>query len=108
MPRYFFNVADGSASPDREGTELLDLAEARLEAVRLTGQMFLDDPEEFWRTGEWWVQVADGYHVTLFTLYTTAADGPGVRPSRRAAPDPAAEARAPNTPQGRSLEPRRR
>jgi hypothetical protein len=34
MPRYFFNIMDGSPVVDREGVELPDAAAARKEATR--------------------------------------------------------------------------
>ena len=42
LPRYFFHAFDSENLPDREGSELSDLAIARLEAVRKTGELLRD------------------------------------------------------------------
>jgi hypothetical protein len=45
MPRFHFNVRDGSDLRDRDGTELPDLRTARREAVKLAGRLLLDEPD---------------------------------------------------------------
>ena len=44
MPRYFFHVIDGVSSTDTEGVEIASLAEARREAVRLSGAILSEHP----------------------------------------------------------------
>ncbi len=51
MPRYHFNVQDGQAYPDIEGSEYPDLDGARAEAVRRSGALLRDNSKSFW-TGE--------------------------------------------------------
>lgn len=51
MPRYFFNVTDGLAIPDRDGTELADDARACAEALRMAGQIITFAGEPFWAHG---------------------------------------------------------
>ena len=51
MPRFHFNVRDGSDLPDTDGTELPDLRTARHEAVKLAGRLLLDEPETSWGGG---------------------------------------------------------
>jgi hypothetical protein len=47
MPRYFIHVHDGTSMIDDEGTELPDLTAARLAAVRLSGELLRDHPDQF-------------------------------------------------------------
>jgi len=77
MPRFHFNVRDGSDLPDRDGTELPDLRSARREAVKLAGQLLLDQPETFWEGSDWHVAVTDETGLILFRLDFTATDAPG-------------------------------
>jgi hypothetical protein len=50
MPRYFFNVRDGSDLPDTEGSELPDLRAAQIEAIRTSGEMLhgIKGGADFW------------------------------------------------------------
>lgn len=79
MPRYHFNVHDGSLLPDREGTNLPNLASARMEAVRLAGTLLRDSPESFWDAEEWHLDVSDEAGLLQFTLTFFATDAPATR-----------------------------
>jgi hypothetical protein len=65
MPRYFFNTQDGGADFDPEGIELQDLESAKLEAVRLLGQILIDKPHIVLPTPALtvWVTDASGQRV---------------------------------------------
>ena len=80
MPRFHFNVRDGSDLPDRDGTELPDLRTARREAVKLAGRLLLDEPDTFWEGSDWRVEVMDAAGVLLFRLDFTATDAPVAMP----------------------------
>ena len=68
MPRCFFHVRNGTILIDTEGTELPDLETARIEAVKLAGEMLKDVAETFW-SGEFWdLTVTDARDLVLFTL----------------------------------------
>ncbi len=43
MPRYHFNVYDGSSNLDHEGVELRDLDQAHIEALRFTAGIISDE-----------------------------------------------------------------
>jgi hypothetical protein len=76
MPRYFFNVHDGQTILDREGTELADIAEARVDAVDLAGRSIHELGDKFWLTAEdWRLEVADETGKVLFTLTFSAKSG---------------------------------
>ena len=76
MPRFFFHVADSVLVPDEEGTELADLAAARVEAVTVAGAMLRDHAPEFWNSGEWKVIVTDEDRLILFSICCQALAAP--------------------------------
>jgi hypothetical protein len=76
VPRYFFHISDGVLIPDLEGSELPDLAAARVEAVAVAGGMLRDHAPDFWRTCEWRVIVTDDAHFILFSLSCQALAAP--------------------------------
>ena len=59
MPRYFFHVIDGKEMLDTVGTVLAGEAEARAEAIVVSGEMLKDLGGTFWNHGEWQVRVED-------------------------------------------------
>jgi hypothetical protein len=74
MPRYFFNIHDGKNVVDREGTELADLAEARLSAVELAGRSIAEIGDAFWtQDHDWRLEVLDASGKLLFTLNFSAS-----------------------------------
>jgi hypothetical protein len=77
MPRYFFTTSNGHCIPDEDGSELPDLITARLEAIKLVGELLQNFPDRFWETGVFRLTVADAERVTLFTVEVTAQDPPG-------------------------------
>jgi hypothetical protein len=75
LPRYHFHVQDGVHVPDREGSELADVAAARAEAVRLLGELLQDRPGEFWNSGHLAV-IVESEGATRFVLRAAAEVGP--------------------------------
>ena len=88
MPRFYFDVHDGTVTIDDEGTELPDIDEARIQATKLAGILLSDNAEQFWNGEEWKVSVRDENGVRLFSLLFVAMNTP-VAP-----PPPALHARA--------------
>ena len=76
MPRYFFNVKDGTNRPDLDGVVLEDLTAARGEAVRFSAALLADHYEKFWDMGEWSMRVSDEDNLTLFQLTFFATESP--------------------------------
>jgi hypothetical protein len=73
MPRFFFHVDDGHLSPDTEGTEHRDVDAARVEAVRLTGEMLREAGKRFWSGGTLWrLHVTDEAGQLVLTLHVSA------------------------------------
>ncbi|HEV2081584.1 MAG TPA: hypothetical protein VGR32_03920 [Brevundimonas sp.] len=70
MPRFHFDIANGpDLQPDIDGSELEGLNAARIEAVRLSGELLKSYPDRFWSTGEWNCTVRDESGLTLFVLH---------------------------------------
>lgn len=67
MPRYFFDVHDGTSLPDPEGTELPDRRAMRSEAIRMAGQI-LDDLDGKFRGEVWVMNVRDDGGRVVMTL----------------------------------------
>ena len=70
MPRYFFHVHDGKEKLDRDGVEMADPNEARVQAVIASGEAIKELDGAFWKQGEWQMQVVDerGAPVCALTL----------------------------------------
>ena len=77
MPRYFFNIHDGTSFIDRQGTELPDLAAVRREAVHTSAKV-LKDSADYWDGTEWRMEVMDeAQEVVLRLLFTATAHPAG-------------------------------
>jgi hypothetical protein len=74
VPIYHFIVHDGSNVPDPDGTELASLSVARLEAVKLAGELLRDQPQTFWDGSDWHLDVTDERGHILFRLDFTATN----------------------------------
>ncbi len=74
MPNYFFNLADGHVSLDQEGSEVVSLEQARIEAVIYAASLLKDKPEEVWAGGNWRVEVVDERGKLVFTVVVLALD----------------------------------
>jgi hypothetical protein len=81
MPRFYFDISAGAGlpdDPDEEGQELEGLNAARIEAVRLSGEILSSYPDRFWSTGEWVCTVRDESRLILFVLHFYAQEAPAV------------------------------
>ena len=74
MPRYFFDIRDGTYIPDSTGTELPNLDTARSEAVSLAAGLLRDSPTTFWNGHEWKIEVKDDTGLILFALVFAAIE----------------------------------
>ena len=68
MPRYHFNVYDGATVMDHDGVELHDWEEARLEAVRYSGEIFRDEARRIASGDEWRMEITDEAGLVLFRI----------------------------------------
>ena len=74
MARYFFHSEDGRRISDEEGTELATLAAARIEAVRVLGDLLKEDPGHVLATGGLQLTVTDEAGLIYFALDLSATD----------------------------------
>lgn len=68
MPRYHFNVFDGSDLPDPDGAELPDAKSAQLVAIEYAGQLIADHAKRLEPGEDWHMEVTDASGLTLFRL----------------------------------------
>ena len=69
MPRYFFHVHDGQDIIDHEGTDLPSEAQAKSQAVVMSGRLIMEMGDEFWKSGqEWRLEVTNQTGTKLFEL----------------------------------------
>ena len=76
MPMHFFHVEDGTSTPDSDGVELKDVAEAKCAAVKMAGRIICDAASDFWNRAEWKMTVADHTGLTLCTLNFVGTEAP--------------------------------
>lgn len=68
MPRYHFNVYDGEATLDRDGTALSGPDDARRESIRLASELLRSEAVRSRIGEEWRVEVTDGRGMILFRI----------------------------------------
>jgi hypothetical protein len=78
VPRFHFNVHDGSEHPDLEGAELPGLSDARKYAVRYFRDMLHSELNGFWAGEEWKMEVTDDTGLLLFSLHFSGTDSPAL------------------------------
>jgi len=71
MPHYFFDITGVLTHNDEEGVVLENPLSARVEALRLAGQLLADEPQSFLARSEWAITVSDE-RSRLFTLRMAA------------------------------------
>ncbi len=68
MPRYFFNVHDGTNLQDDEGTDLPDLDTARCMAIRYAGALLEECGHRLGFGESWHLEATDEARRVLFHL----------------------------------------
>ncbi len=81
MPRYFFDLAGEIDSLDEEGTNCPNLDSAKIEAIRLMGEILCEDPKAIFTTRDCEVIVRDDYGRRLARVQTTVASPLGATAS---------------------------
>lgn len=74
MHRYYFHTEDGHRLEDEDGTLLPSDDAARLEAVRVLGELLREKPEMFWAHERFDVTVTDDAGATLLILHLGSGD----------------------------------
>ena len=86
MPRFFFNVHDGSLQSDEVGYELATIGDAHRVAVETMGSMMRDSPGQFAADGEWRMEVIDDRGMVMFALHSILVEAPASPAFRRRRP----------------------
>ncbi len=76
VPRYFFHVQDGQDRPDRCGTPLAGVDDARAAAIVAAGEALKDLGARFWTHAQWRMHVTDEQGATVCEL--RLSDQPGL------------------------------
>ncbi|MGH1572914.1 DUF6894 family protein [Methylobacterium sp. P31] len=79
MPRFHFHVHDGYSELDTEGTELSDWQAARLEAIRLAGDILKHDAHRIALGEDWRIEVTDHTGLVLFQMTFLVVESPVMR-----------------------------
>ena len=74
MAQFFFHTEDGRSITDDEGTGLATLADARVEAVRVLGDILRENPDEVLTTGQLRLTVTNAAGLIYFALDLSATD----------------------------------
>ncbi|MGU3668470.1 DUF6894 family protein [Methylobacterium sp. A49B] len=91
MARFHFNVYDGVSMPDPVGTDLSSWDDARVEAIRMAGEILKDKAHRIALGEDWRMEVTDETGLVLFRLDFSVLESPAVRKvwTRERGPDPA-------------------
>lgn len=76
MPRFYFNVLDGKSGLDALGTNLPDSHTARIEAVRLAGEILRDEAQHIVNYDDWRLEVTDRRGLVLFQMAVLLIESP--------------------------------
>jgi hypothetical protein len=68
MPRYYFNVYDGTSSVDDDGAELQDDEAAWQQATTTAGELFKDVDGKFRPDQEWTLEVTDERRKPIYVI----------------------------------------
>ncbi len=68
MPRYFFHVYDDIIAEDEEGTELPNLAAARLNALRGARDLIAEQVSRGYIVRSHWIDVVDEQGEKVLTI----------------------------------------
>jgi len=79
MPRFHFHVHDGCSTLDPEGTELPDPQAARLEAIRIAGDILKHDAHRIALGEDWRIEVTDDTGLILFQMTFLVVESPVMR-----------------------------
>ena len=72
MPRFFFDLSDGTRETDAVGIDLADVDAARVVALKFTGELLRDNSQEIWEGEELRVEVFDEGRMPLFVVSVSA------------------------------------
>ena len=68
MARYFFHIHNGQDLPDKFGTTLPGVKQAREEAIQTASELLRGNGDEFWNGPDWTMRVTDQMGLPVFTI----------------------------------------
>lgn len=77
MPRFFFH--SHNSGRDVTGSDVANMAEAKVEAVRYLGKLLCDSADDFWVSGDFEMSVTDEAGLILFTMRIVGTEAPAIR-----------------------------
>jgi hypothetical protein len=75
MPLYYFHISNAEIILDDYGTELPDMAAARIEALRASRELAFTGEPRFWAGERWKIWVTDQPNAAGPTLLTVEVSG---------------------------------
>ena len=72
MPRFYFDIADGTIIIDESGITLDSITEVRAHAIQTAGLMLRDAGQDRWDGDEWRMSVRDAAHQVVLRLRFSA------------------------------------
>lgn len=87
MPRFHFNVFDGISAIDHDGQELPGWEAARLEAIRVSGEIIKNEAQRVALGEDWRMEVTDANGLVLFRLDFSVMASPAMGQSRPRQPN---------------------
>ena len=82
MAEYFFEIADENPPVPSGPIDLVDVAEARIYALRYAGELLSNQRTTFWANDEWKMTVTNENRLPLFTISITSADALAIEDAR--------------------------
>ena len=78
MPRFHFNVYDGTTTLDKVGTDFDTFSEARSEAISVVGRFLQEKFEHIATCDEWRLEIADERGLVLTSLEFHMIESPAL------------------------------
>lgn len=72
MPRFFFDTSNGTREEDADGIDLADMDEARVIALKFTGELLRENSQVIWEGEDLRVEVYDEGRTPLFVVSVSA------------------------------------
>lgn len=68
MPHFYFHVHDGTSSPDRTGSDVVDFDDARCQALRMAGTLLQEQGLGHSPVSPLCVEIADGNGAVVLSI----------------------------------------
>ena len=79
MPLFHFHLSDGVAPLDPTAADYPDANAAQAAGVKYLGQLLADHGDQFLRSGDWQLVIADENGLTLYAITVLATHAPSMQ-----------------------------